>query len=843
MAIARVGVELVTGRAVAAAKKLQQSVNKVEEAVKKNVRQSNALQKAFFDLRLNGSQATKVIKRGLDSARQSAVKLKQSLKGTAGVLAGLGAGAALTGSVRGAADLAQTQIRLQALSEEYGEFGRIQRLVAQNAKTFNLSQKESASQFADVYARLRPLGISLDAIQSTFKGFNATAIASGASAQAASGAFLQLSQALGSGRLQGDEFRSIAEQVPGVLRLVAKEMNVTVGELKQLGSDGKITSDILINALANGFEENRDKIEKIIELSPAQKFKELSNATSNLSDAVGTELLPAVTPLVEGLTELIKITGRLPGPIKTLGSALFGLAAAATAAAAAMNALGLSVSAAAIKGFAVLGAKIALVLAPLAAVALAFQDAQDRKEAFDAALKSDSLDVVESALKQATAETMQLEQRLQIIKKSSYFKGQAGDVQRLQQEIDVAREKVIALTERRQLFIDVVFGIPDFDKMGPGFEQELAQELKALGLKYKGPSKQVSALKPKGRAGAGRTPAERPDITQKTFELENRLLQAKEQGFEREMATLELMIERQRVIESEMKPLEAKLALNKAEVDFRLRIKAIDKEIADQRLQDQKDAQQAFNDFFKAEQDAAQRRLEADPFFQMKQQLEELVTLENQVALGATAIGSAFANSFRSLIDGSKSGKEALADMMSSIGEHFMDMAAQIIAQQLTMILYGTIMKALGIPMLGAVGGGGPSAPKPFFEARTPGLAEGGFVDRPINALIGEGGEPEYVIPESKMRESMARYSRGSRGASVIPESGGSGSEEGGGTAVAAPIDVRYTVERINNVDYVTSDQFQRGLQSAATQGAKQGEQNTLKRLQMSGSTRKRLGL
>jgi hypothetical protein len=50
-------------------------------------------------------------------------------------------------------------------------------------------------------------------------------------------------------------------------------------------------------------------------------------------------------------------------------------------------------------------------------------------------------------------------------------------------------------------------------------------------------------------------------------------------------------------------------------------------------------------------------------------------------------------------------------------------------------------------------------------------------------------------------------------------------------------------VERINSVDYVTADQFQSGMQSAAAQGAQRGEQNTLKRLQMSGSTRKRIGL
>jgi hypothetical protein len=215
-------------------------------------------------------------------------------------------------------------------------------------------------------------------------------------------------------------------------------------------------------------------------------------------------------------------------------------------------------------------------------------------------------------------------------------------------------------------------------------------------------------------------------------------------------------------------------------------------------------------------------------------------------------MGSAFANAFGDVVTGAKTGQEALADMLKSIASDFLEMAKKIIAQQLAMILYGTIMKALGVSMPG----GGGSASDPFSTGLSSvsqiggggmvsPFAEGGYVNKPTNALIGEGGEPEYVIPESKMRESMSRYSRGSRGNSVIPASGDGGTEDsgGGGVAVAAPIDVRYTVERINSVDYVTADQFQSGMQSAAAQGAKRGEQNTLKRLQMSGSTRKRLGL
>jgi hypothetical protein len=56
-------------------------------------------------------------------------------------------------------------------------------------------------------------------------------------------------------------------------------------------------------------------------------------------------------------------------------------------------------------------------------------------------------------------------------------------------------------------------------------------------------------------------------------------------------------------------------------------------------------------------------------------------------------------------------------------------------------------------------------------------------------------------------------------------------------------VDVRYSVERINTVDYVTASQFQAGMQQAAQQGATQGEQRTLRKLQMSNSTRRRVGV
>ena len=239
--------------------------------------------------------------------------------------------------------------------------------------------------------------------------------------------------------------------------------------------------------------------------------------------------------------------------------------------------------------------------------------------------------------------------------------------------------------------------------------------------------------------------------------------------------------------------------------------------------------------------------------------LNDLVDPANQVIAAANAIGNAFSESFKGLITGSMSAQEALANLFSRTADHFADMAAQMIANAIRMKILGIALNFFGSAAGSAAQGSFAGVPNSTLDSVLPSTssladaaastplrlnAAGSYVSGPTATLVGEGGQGEYIIPESKMRESMARYSRGARGSSVIPEAGGSGtSGEGGGVAVAAPIDVRYSVERINSVDYVTADQFQQGIRQAADQGAKQGEQQTLKRLQMSSSTRKRLGM
>jgi hypothetical protein len=197
------------------------------------------------------------------------------------------------------------------------------------------------------------------------------------------------------------------------------------------------------------------------------------------------------------------------------------------------------------------------------------------------------------------------------------------------------------------------------------------------------------------------------------------------------------------------------------------------------------------------------------------------------------------------MIAGTQSAEQVFVEFLSSIADALIDTAKQMIAQYI----------AIGIArMFAGIGGGGgggfaPSGPlaavgniNPMPASFTP-FAEGGFVTGPTPAMVGEGGEPEYIIPASKMSAAMKRYGGGARGSSVIPTSGDTSEAGGNATAVNGAIDVRYTVERINSVDYVTADQFQRGMQQAASQGAQQGEQRALRQLQQNTAVRGRVGL
>ena len=237
-------------------------------------------------------------------------KIKRGFKGMNNIgtlLGGAGLGLFAKASIQTAANAQALELRLKLLTQEFGEYEQAQDLASRAARTFGMSNIEALEGVTNIIGRLRPLGLSLKQIETTFFGFNTAAKLAGVSTVEASNAFRQLAQALGSGRLAGDEFRSISEQVPTILQPIAAELGVTVGKLKELGAQGLITSDVVIRALQKIQTEGAGKISGIITQSDLQVFKNFSNALEDLRKTVGEALNPVILPLTKNITNLLNV--------------------------------------------------------------------------------------------------------------------------------------------------------------------------------------------------------------------------------------------------------------------------------------------------------------------------------------------------------------------------------------------------------------------------------------------------------------------------------------------------------------------------------------------------------
>ena len=288
---------------------------------------------AVVRLRVDASGAT----RALNGVQQKTNQLQNSFNGLRNIIAATGIAVVGTQAIRTAANFEKLNVRLGLLTKASGTFARSQEIASDAQKAFGLSATEALEGITDITARLAPLNVGVEDIKSTFFGFNTAAKLAGASTIEASNAFRQLAQALGSGRLQGDEFRSISEQIPTLLAPVADELDTTVGELKKFASQGKITSEVVLRALRKIEKDGGASLKELIANDPTQVFKNLSNETENLSRAFGESLMPVVIPVVKALTEITEAaTDFVNSPVGQTALIFTGIALAAKGAAVAL---------------------------------------------------------------------------------------------------------------------------------------------------------------------------------------------------------------------------------------------------------------------------------------------------------------------------------------------------------------------------------------------------------------------------------------------------------------------------------------------------------------------------
>lgn len=139
---------------------------------------------------------------------------------------------------------------------------------------------------------------------------------SGASIQESSAAMYQLTQAMAAGKLQGDEFRSIMENAPLLAQSIANEMGLSVGQLKEMSSQGLITADIIKNALLGSAEETNEK------------FAEIPITFAEVGQSIQNQLIQAFQPVLEQISTIPQ-SGEFQALSEGVGVAIRGMAVAA----------------------------------------------------------------------------------------------------------------------------------------------------------------------------------------------------------------------------------------------------------------------------------------------------------------------------------------------------------------------------------------------------------------------------------------------------------------------------------------------------------------------------------
>ena len=203
---------------------------------------------------------------------------------------------------------------------------------------------------------------------------------------------------------------------------------------------------------------------------------------------------------------------------------------------------------------------------------------------------------------------------------------------------------------------------------------------------------------------------------------------------------------------------------------------------------------------------------------------------KRQLAL-AKQIKSVLAEGMSSAIEGLITGTKSLSESFS-----------QMLRQFGSLLLRTGISNMMGGLNLGGFFGQGiGSANGNYLANGIRPFASGGMVTRPTMGLVGEAGEDEYVIPASKMAQSMQRYSSGARGQSVIPGTGASSS--GGASGSSTNVTYSGPILNFNSEEFVPKSAVGQIINSAASKGAAAGESRTMSTLRNSRSARSRIGM
>ncbi len=219
-----------------------------------------------------GNELDSIERKG-DFASKSMDALSVATRQLAGYMAGL---VTVSAAISKMDTYTSLQNRLKLVTNNQVELNKA------TEDTFRIAQKTYSAwdSVLQVYQRFsdnaKTLNLTMDDTARLTETVSKAVAISGASAEAADAALVQFGQALASGTLRGEELNSVMEQTPALAKAIAQGMGITVGELRTVAAEGKITSQEIVKALRN-VEKDVDALFAKTDITIGQSLTLLNN--------------------------------------------------------------------------------------------------------------------------------------------------------------------------------------------------------------------------------------------------------------------------------------------------------------------------------------------------------------------------------------------------------------------------------------------------------------------------------------------------------------------------------------------------------------------------------------
>ncbi len=199
---------------------------------------------------LTAEDRTKPAFRSVKSSMNQIESVASGLTKTFAVLAGAtGLGMVARSFVTASDRATQLENKLQLVTDGSRDLTRVYGKLFELSKSTRVSFEATSELYARLARSSDQLGLSEEQLLQITKSLNQAFAVSGAGVMETASAVRQLGQGLASGTLRGDELRSVMENTPRVARMIAEGMGTTIGELRRLGSEGKLNAETVTTAI------------------------------------------------------------------------------------------------------------------------------------------------------------------------------------------------------------------------------------------------------------------------------------------------------------------------------------------------------------------------------------------------------------------------------------------------------------------------------------------------------------------------------------------------------------------------------------------------------------------